>query len=164
MNQRALVTDQTGTPSTQRLLVPLDGSSLAELALPEAADLSRFHTEVILLQVVPPIDDVITVGREEVSLNQQWDRQREHALRYLHAVSERPDWHGVPVRTAVEVGRPADVILAFAERHKIDRIVMTTHGRTGLGKCVLGSVADEVLHGAGMTVVLICPPGAGAPA
>jgi len=143
----------------QRILVPLDGSALAELALPEAIALSKLpHTEVTLLQILPPIEEVITVGLQEITLDQQWNAQREQALHYLRTVAVRPEWQGANINVAVEMGRPADTILAFAEKQGIGRIVMSTHGRTGLGRWVFGSVADKVLRAATTTVVLVRPP------
>jgi hypothetical protein len=64
---------EAGKPSPQRILVPLDGSPLAELALTEAVALSKLpNTEVILLQVVPPIEEVIMIGLQQIALDQQW--------------------------------------------------------------------------------------------
>ena len=152
---------QRGTmPSQQRILVPLDGSTLAELALVEAALLSKLpNTEVILLQVIPPIEDVITSGAQEIGVDAQWELQKVQGLRYLRSIATRPEWQGVPVNTVVEMGKPAETILAFAEKSGIGRIVMSTHGRTGLGRWVFGSVADKVLRAATTTVVLVRPPG-----
>jgi len=145
-------------PSGQRILVPLDGSPLAELALVEALALAKLpNTEVMLLQVIPPIEEVISIGLQEISLDQQWDLQREQALGYLRTIAARPEWHGVHVNVAVEMGKPAETILAFAERHGVNRIVMSTHGRTGLGRWVFGSVADKILRAADTTVVLVRP-------
>jgi nucleotide-binding universal stress UspA family protein len=151
-------------PSVQRILVPLDGSAVAELALAEAIALSKLpDTEVTLLQVVPPIEEVITVGLQAITLDQQWDLQKDQALRYLRTISARPEWHGVQVNVAVEMGRPAETILAYAEKHGIGRIVMSTHGRTGLGRWVFGSIADKVLRAATTTVVLVRPVSTVAP-
>ena len=153
MAEKALIS------SAQRILVPLDGSPLAELALAEARALSQLpNTEVTLLQVVPTIEEVIPIGPQEISLDEQWDLQRQQALRYLRSICGRHEWHGVPVNVAVEMGSPAETILAFAEEHSVDRIVMSTHGRTGLGRWVFGSVADKVLRTANTTVVLVRPP------
>lgn len=125
----------------------------------EAVALSKLpNTEVTLLQVVPPIEEVITIGLQETSLDQQWDVQKQQALRYLRAIAARPEWHGLQVNVVVEIGRPAETILAFVEKHSIGRIVMSTHGRTGLGRWVPGSVADKVLRAASTTVVLVRPP------
>jgi nucleotide-binding universal stress UspA family protein len=74
------VVKQTRT-SAQRILVPLDGSPLAELALPRQPSLSQLpHTEVILLQVVPPVEDVIVVDHGESGLLHL--RRRQHAGRH----------------------------------------------------------------------------------
>jgi nucleotide-binding universal stress UspA family protein len=149
------VKEDAMTRSDNRILVPLDGSLLAELALAEALALSKLpDTEVTFLQVVPPIEDVITIGLQEIPLDQQWDLQKEQALRYLRTITARPDWHGVQANVAVEMGKPAEAILAFAEQHGVDRMVMSTHGRTGLGRWVFGSVADKILRAADTTVVL----------
>ena len=151
--------EHPGTPAAQRILVPLDGSPLAELALAEALALSKLpNTEVTLLQAVPPIEEVITVGLQQITLDQQWDLQEQQALGYLRSICGRSEWHGVQINVAVEMGRPAETILAFAEKHGFDRIVMSTHGRTGLGRWVFGSVADKVLRAANTTVVLVRPP------
>jgi len=141
--------------SRQRILVPLDGSRLAELALPEALTLARLpESEITLLQVVPPIEEVITDG-EEFAIDQQWERRKISAQRYLSGICTLPEWLDLHAQVAVEMGRPAETILDFAQRHDIDRIVMASHGRTGLGRWVYGSVADKVLRAADRTVVLV---------
>jgi len=140
---------------SQRILVPLDGSLLAELALPEALALAKLpESRVTLLHVIPPIEDVISDG-EVITIDQQWENRRIHGMRYLQSICTRPDWKNVKVGVAVEMGIPAEVILDFARKHKIDRIVMSTHGRTGVNRWVYGSVADKVLRGADRTVVLV---------
>jgi nucleotide-binding universal stress UspA family protein len=149
-----------GRRSPQRILVPLDGSPLAELAVTEAAALSQLpDTDVTLLQVIPPIENVIMVGLQPIAVDQQWQLQKDQALQYLRGVSARPEWHGMQVNVAVDMGQPAETILGFAEKHGIARIVMSTHGRTGLGQWVFGSVADKVLRATHTTVVLVRPPG-----
>jgi len=140
---------------SQSLLVPLDGSPLAELALPEALALAKLpESRVTLLHVIPPIEDVISDG-EVITIDQQWENRRIHAVHYLESICARPDWKNVKVTVAVEMGIPAEVILDFARKHKIARIVMTTHGRTGINRWVYGSVADKVLRAADRTVVLV---------
>ena len=150
-------------PSGPRILVPLDGSPLAELALAEAFALAKLpDTEVMLLQVIPPIEDVIPLGLQQITLDQQWEHQKDQALHYLHTIAARPEWHGVQVSVAVEMGKPAETILACAEKHGVNRIVMSTHGRTGVGRWVFGSVADKILRAADTTVVLVRPRTGGA--
>jgi nucleotide-binding universal stress UspA family protein len=139
----------------QRVLVPLDGSEVAERALPEALTLAKLpDSEVILLQVVPPIEEVIADG-EEFAIDRQWERRKSSALRYLRGICARAEWRGVHTQVAVEMGRPAETILEFAQKHDINWIVMASHGRTGLGRWVYGSVADKVLRAADRTVVLV---------
>ncbi len=144
------------------MLVPLDGSRLAEHALREALALAAIpESTVILLTVIPTIENVITDG-EVIAVDQQWESQRIQALRYLEKVCARPEWKSVRTRVAVEMGDPAEVILDFARAHNIDRIVMSTHGRTGINRWVYGSVAAKVLQAADRTVVLVrsVPPDA----
>lgn len=139
----------------QRILLALDGSTLAELALREALILAKVPgSEIILLQVVPPIEEVITDG-EEFAIDQQWERRKDSAQRYLKEICGRPEWRGLHTQVAVEMGNPAETILEFAKKHDINRIVIASHGRTGLGRWVYGSVADKVLRGADRTVVLV---------
>jgi nucleotide-binding universal stress UspA family protein len=139
----------------QSILVPLDGSPLAELALPEALALAKLpESRVILLHVIPPIEEVISDG-EVITVDQQWENRRMGALRYLKSVCARGEWKNVKAQVEVEMGNPAEVILEFARKHKIDRIVMTTHGRTGIKRWVYGSVADKILRAADRTVVLV---------
>jgi nucleotide-binding universal stress UspA family protein len=71
---------------------------------------------------------------------------------------------GISVRIAVAFGRPAQEIVDFAEREDIDLIVMSTHGRSGMSRWILGSVADKVLRGTHLPVLLVRPPGIAGPA
>ena len=140
---------------SQNILVPLDSSPLAELALSEALALAKLpESRVTLLLVVPPIEDVISDG-EVITIDQQWENRRIHALHYLEKICARPAWKNVNTQVAVEMGNPAEAILDFARKHKVDRIVMSTHGRTGVNRWVYGSIADKVLRAADRTVVLV---------
>lgn len=140
---------------SQRILVPLDGSPLAALALSEALVLAALPgSRVILLQVIPPIADVISDG-ESIAIDEQWNSRKSRAREYLRAVSERPEWQKVDREITVKMGNPAQVILDFARENNIDRIVIATHGRTGLSRWAHGSVASKVLEAADRTVVLI---------
>lgn len=140
---------------SQTILVPLDGSPLAELALDEAQELARLPgSNVIFLQVIAPAENVISDG-EEFAVDQQWERQRIDALRYLEGIRSRPEWKSVRTQMAVEMGNPAEVILDLARKLDVRWIVMSTHGRTGVNRWVYGSVATKVLEAADRTVVLV---------
>jgi nucleotide-binding universal stress UspA family protein len=140
---------------SQRILVPLDGSPLAEIALSEALTLAQLpDSKVVLLQVIPSIEDVISDG-ETFTLDQQWENRAGRAREYLRGIGERPQWQKVKHEVAVQLGEPANVILNFAQSHAIDRIILCTHGRTGVSRWVHGSVARKVLEAADRTVVLV---------
>jgi len=141
-----------------KILVPLDGSELAENALGEALILGKaLHAEVTLLHVIQIPEDVIGEGATRISIDEQWQAQRGRALRYLTDIRNRPEWSGVATQVAVESGNPAEMILDYCQRHDIDRIVMSTRGRTRLKLWALGSVAYKVVHAADRTIVLIRP-------
>ena len=140
---------------SQRILVPLDGSPLAERALDEALTLAQLpDSKVVLLRVIPWIDEVISDG-ETFSIDQQWENRAGCARDYLKSICKRPGWQDVNHEVAVEQGDPASVILEFAERSAIDRIILCSHGRTGVSRWVHGSVARKILEAADRTVVLV---------
>lgn len=140
---------------SQRILVPLDGSPLSEGALNEVLTLAKLpDTKVILLHVIPPIEDVIGNG-DTIAVDEQWETRRTRALQYLQSLCARPDLQTLKAECIVEMGRPADVILDLAQKNAVDRIVMSTHGRKGVSRWVYGSVADKVLRAADRTVVLV---------
>ena len=142
----------------KRILVPLDGSPVAEFALDEVGAIAELtESPVILLHVVPTIEDVIHGGGEVFTIDQEWERRKACALDYLKSISQRPEWQKVKPEIAVEMGNPAEVILDFAQKRNVDRIVMTTHGRSGIGRWrwIFGSVARKVLEAADRTVVLV---------
>ncbi len=141
-----------------KILVPLDGSEVAEDALREALTLGKaLKAEVTLLHVIPIPEDVIGQGTTRISIDEQWQARRDQALQYLNAVRNRPEWSGVAIQVAVASGNPAETILDYCQRHDIDRIVMSTHGRNRLKLWALGSVAYKVVHATDRTTVLIRP-------
>lgn len=141
----------------KHILVPLDGSELAELALADAFGVAEMsQAEVTLLQIVAPIDTV--VGAETghpIFIDQQWETKKGNALEYLSTVCERLGCPEVQTHTVVEMGPPAEMIIDYAHHHPVDLIVMATHGRSGLPRWVYGSVADKVLRGADVPVLLV---------
>jgi nucleotide-binding universal stress UspA family protein len=141
----------------KHILVPLDGSKLAESALPDAFALAQLsQTQVTLLQVLPPIEHVITVNpNHPIYIDEQWTRQRFEALEYLKNVGRRMGFNPTMVQLEVEMGAVAETIIDYAHSQPIDLIVMATHGRSGLQRWVYGSVADKVLRGADVPVLLI---------
>jgi nucleotide-binding universal stress UspA family protein len=137
------------------IVVPLDGSQLAEAALPVALDLAGLpRAEVTFLQVILAPDKVIDDG-ESIPIDQRWESEKYRARRYLDSIRSRPEWQVCDVEVAVEMGKPAETILEFADARQAAYIVMSTHGRSGVERWVFGSVADKVLRAAHTTVVLV---------
>lgn len=139
----------------RRLLVPLDGSELAEEALPHALGLAgRLGSEVILLRVVVSpyalvAPDLILAGTDPnlPALNHQ-------AQQYLDSVAARFP-KDMPFRGIVCEGPVAEAIIDHAAALDADLIIMSTHGRGGVSRWVYGSVAERVLQGSSCPVLLI---------
>ena len=135
------------------ILVPLDGSTLAETALPPAVGLAREHgARMVLLRAVEahtvPMGDPVQAQVEAV----------REAEGYVDGVRERVRHTGVAsVETSVWYGPPAESIVEAAHYRGADLIVMSSHGRTGLGRLVLGSIAERVLRATRVPILLIRP-------
>jgi nucleotide-binding universal stress UspA family protein len=135
------------------VLVPLDGSALAEAALPVAVDLlaGRRNSALLLLRVV---DSPWPLPDEACSQH----AMARVALEYLDAVVSRlTEFNGL-VRKAVWYGPPAKCIAEAAEAERPDLIVMSAHGEGGLGRAALGSVAESVLRGTRIPILLVRDP------
>jgi nucleotide-binding universal stress UspA family protein len=141
----------------RHILIPLDGSNLAELALADAFGIAEMsHADITLLQVISPIETVVGVETgHPIYIDQQWETKKGIAFEYLNTVCERMGCPDVQVHIAVEMGPPAETIIDYSRHHPIDLIVMATHGRSGLERWVYGSVADKVLRGADLPVLLV---------
>ena len=141
----------------KNILVPLDTSELAELALADALSVARLcQADLTLLHVIAPIDKVFATDLGyTVYIDQEWGDQKQQARDYLDSVCQRIDCNSLTVNRVVETGAPAETIIDYAKRNPIDLIVMATHGRSGLQRWVYGSVADKVLRGAHVPVLLV---------
>jgi nucleotide-binding universal stress UspA family protein len=159
---RAREASQAGFPNRpyRTILIPLDGSCFAEHALEPAQTIaSGSGSALLLLAVVPAIDDIALA---EVGVIPYWmeaacDAEREHHDQYLKQVADRLAAGGQRVQTRLVTGPPAEAILHAADVEQADLIVMTTHGRSGLSRLWLGSVATKVAQGAQVPVLLVRP-------
>lgn len=135
-----------------KILVPLDGSPTAEAAVPLALKLARADDAGIVLVMVTtvhPMPEPSPVDEELVPIRT--------AEAYLETVKRRLTADYPNVLTAVWRGAPAAAIIRAAHDYHADRIVMTTHGRTGAQREMFGSVADAVLRGSPMPVIVLRP-------
>lgn len=138
-----------------RVLVPLDGSPLANDALAHALDTYDCH--VTVLNVVTPIDAGMS---ESGVLELDEDRRataREHAATVIEDAQRRAEEHARSIETVVETGDPAETIVAYVEENDVDHVVMGGHGgpRNGSLRRLLGTVATSVVGNAPVTVTVV---------
>lgn len=142
----------------KKIIVPLDGSELAEQALEPALALAQqVQGEVILLSV-PVLQHMFVVepaGYGFLLPEQSVDQSRYELLEYLKGVQARHSYPDVTIHTLIEEGDEATTIVETAAAHQADLIVMSTHGRTGFTRWMLGSITEKVLREAPCPVLVI---------
>jgi len=149
----------------ERILVCLDGSELAEQILPYATEQAlRFNSKLMLLQVVNMPSSVYTASvagelpQTGDIIAKQIQTQEVEARAYLDRVTKSLQKRGMNVEYVV-LGplQPGKAIVKYAQDNAIDLICIATHGRSGLGRVVFGSVADLVLRESGLPILVIKP-------
>jgi len=137
------------------VLVALDGSPLAERALMYALETFPNAT-ITTIYVINPIDSVIDVEAGGLPVAEDWyDTAQERATEIHTTATDRAADHDTVLATVTEVGKPAREILDYAADNGIDQIVMGSHGRSGLDRTLLGSVAETVTRRAQIPVTII---------
>jgi nucleotide-binding universal stress UspA family protein len=149
----------------QHVMVPLDGSELAECVLPhlEAVASNCKITTVELIRVVPPPEAFVAVGfpvseKQEAAI---YESQVKEAENYLLKVKARLDAGRMTVITRVLKGRTADVLADYLQKSGADLLLMATHGRSGPSRWYWGSVADKLLRSSCTPVFMVRAPGCG---
>ncbi len=138
----------------KRILLPLDGSPLAEQALPHTIAIAeRFQSELILLQVIVPLPRPPTTA--EAAILRAEEATAVLVREYLEHVAASVQEHGITVQVITIEGRPHFQILQYAETNQVDMIVMCSRGQSGLSRWMIGSVADRVMRGANVPVLLL---------
>jgi nucleotide-binding universal stress UspA family protein len=151
----------------QKIMVPLDGSEFSECSLEHAKEIALGckAPEVILLRVARPIPaDITDVLIERVEVPKDWPRKTEkenqaEAEKYLSNMAKKMQDEGISARAVTVKGEPANEILSYAEKNKVDLIIMSTHGQSGLGRWWFGNVADRVVRHSTIPVLIVSPPG-----
>jgi len=145
----------------RRILVPLDGSTLSEAVLPHAEKLARaLNVEIVLLHV--DVSPAPTFAPHESPLEPQPVEvkiMRADEKHYLKILCDKLEREGLRVTYLLRDGMVAKTIMETAEIEQVDLIAMTTHGRTGMLRLLLGSVAEQVVHQSKIPVMLIRPTG-----
>ena len=142
----------------KKILVPLDGSPVAEGVLPHAQNLAYSEgAELVLLNVAANAAADFLFADPALA-ERSVSEQEERSKAYMTQVEERLRAEGVQVSTLLREGAVAQVILDTAEEIQADVIAMSTHGRTGAARWLLGSVADRVVRNSKVPVLLIRAP------
>jgi nucleotide-binding universal stress UspA family protein len=149
----------------KNILVPLDGSQLAECVMPHVESIvTAFGPETVT--IVQEVEHFLPTpkGEEQMPIDPQQYKRAEEAIiaaaeKYLKGMAAKAKLGTATAKTKVLLGHPADKIADYAKDNKIDAIVMSTHGRTGISRWAMGSVADRLLHIAPVPVLVVRAPG-----
>ena len=146
----------------KKILVPLDGSELAECVLPHVESIAKGCgvKNIILVRALEPYISSyaqVYLGDEQ---RKEADARAEGAAReYLDQAVSRVKLDGVEVQKQFITGSPAESIAEYATKNDVDLIIISTHGRSGISRWVWGSVADRILRSACVPVMMVRAPG-----
>jgi nucleotide-binding universal stress UspA family protein len=137
----------------QTVLIPLDGSTLAECAVSHSVAIAQtFNARIVLLHILE--EPSVTNTQQAVDpLN--WHIRKSEARAYLDFVATHVEQSGLPVQSVILEGRAADQIVAYAESHDVDLIVLSSHGRSGLSNWSISSIAGKVTRHASTSLMLV---------
>lgn len=139
----------------KKVVVPLDGSPESEAIFPIIEEIAGpLDMEVLLLEVVP-FPSIDALGLHHVSAVDELSVRQGNAQEYLEELVRRLTAKGIRAQTRVRTGDPTREILAAVGEEQADLIAMTTHGRSGLGRLLFGSVAEALLRSAPVPIFLM---------
>ena len=141
----------------KKILVPLDGSSLAETILPHARNLARPEDAEIILLQVPVVPSAEFMAHNSTLTSNIIKNLEEESKAYLKREIARLKSEGANVSGITREGPVAETILAVAKETKADAIAMCTYGRTGVQRLLMGSVAEKVVRLSHIPVILLHP-------
>ncbi len=147
----------------KKIMVPLDGSDLAECVLPhvEAVAMGCEVKNVIFVRAVEPLH--LPSASEWLPSPEERQRiesgHRSDAQDYLTELVGRLKYDGADLQSEVIMGKAAESLADYAEKNGVDLIVIATHGRSGVSRWMWGSVADRILRSACVPVLMVRAPG-----
>jgi nucleotide-binding universal stress UspA family protein len=141
----------------KQILLPLDGSEMSEQALRYAVQIAEnFQAQLTILRVMVPLAKSYRGGSASISVIESAENEiRNIILEYLKDLEAKIEMRNIPVQTVLREGNPSQQILQFIDKNKIDLVVMSTRGETGVTRWLLGSVTDHVVRGADVPVVVV---------
>jgi nucleotide-binding universal stress UspA family protein len=152
-----MITMGSGT-MFNKILVPLDGSDLAECVFPYVVDIAKTRSSKVEAVFVVehyemPFHGGVIFDEENLTAIEQ--SAKKGAEKYMRRVQKRLFSKGIDVEATVLEGKIADTLVDYAGTNGFDLVIMATHGRSGLARWVVGSVADKVVHYSNIPVLLI---------
>lgn len=150
----------------KKIMVPLDGSKLAECVLPHVEKIAAScgTEQVILVSVTERITGYRVMDDPSQLLGERLapeavGKQEKQAQRYLGKIAKTLEAKGIKVLTEVLLGKPAEEITLYAANRGCDLIIMASHGRSGLSRWTHGSVADKVFRASHVPILMVKAPG-----
>ena len=150
-----------------KIMVPLDGSELAECVLPhvEAITIGCKIANVVFVRVIDPAKLSASLpaqgelGYQEKNRRQEEEHRKKMAEEYLKKVLKKNAIKNAVLSYEVLEGKVAETLADWAKKHEMDLIVIASHGRSGISRWVMGSVADRILRSVCVPVLMIRAPG-----
>jgi nucleotide-binding universal stress UspA family protein len=139
----------------KQILVPLDGSALAERILPHVQAIAKATGAKVLLFRVASSAPAAMAAEAPTEARKMLEAEQARAAKYLDGVAKRLKDAGVTTKVEVSVGEPAVEIVMAAEKEKADLIAIMSHGVTGLSHFDMGSVAEKVVEASPRPVLLV---------
>lgn len=154
----------------KKIMVPLDGSELAECVLPHVQSfISGCQVDtIVLVRVVEPspasykgayVTSAEDLAKIDANTKMIEEERKKNAAEYLKGAAGRLKLDGVKCLTEVISGRAADSLVEYAEANAVELILIATHGRSGVSRWVRGSIADRVLRASRIPVLMVRAPG-----
>ncbi|MFP3976180.1 MAG: universal stress protein [Chloroflexota bacterium] len=142
----------------QKILAPLDGSEIAECTLRHLKTIGTGCNvpEIVLLMVVEPVRQAYGIGEHMVRDARQ--KAEDAAKDYLSRMAKDLEEDGARIETVVVSGQPEEAILDYVEKNQVDLVIMSTHGRSGVSRWLLGSVAQRVANHSPVPVLMVPSP------
>ena len=148
----------------RNILVPLDGSELAECSLSHAKAIAKGcnASELTVFRVVEPLSantmSALSEARDGLVEKLEYDNKKD-AQDYISKLENRLKAEGFPARGVTTNGRASDEIMNYSQKNNVDLIVMSTHGRSGISRFYFGSIAEKVSRHSPIPVLMVSPQG-----
>ncbi|MBN1374695.1 MAG: universal stress protein [Dehalococcoidia bacterium] len=141
-----------------RILIPLDGSKLAESVFPYAVDMAVTRkSSVELVTVFEPFQIPPHIGMvfDEDNIKEYNKSSQKSHFDYLQKIKQFFEANGIETNTTVLQGKVDETLIDYANSNEFDLIIMATHGRSGVERWIMGSVADKFIHYSVTPILLV---------